>query len=207
MSQNKQEKFYVVKVGRKPGIYKTWDECKKYTHKYSGAKFASFSTLEEAAKYMASNTSVRNQQPVKIPSEGYIAYVDGSYDIKTKRYSCGVVILHNSKVIHTISEIGPKSESSSTRNIAGEILGSIRAVQYALEHKFDKLAIVHDYAGLAEWANGNWKTNLPLTKEYAEFIRTSRSRCSIKFYKVKGHSNDKYNDMADQLAKNALGIS
>ena len=28
----------------------------------------------------------------------------------------------------------------------------------------------------------------------------------IKFVKVKGHSNDKYNDYADMLAKSALGI-
>ena len=28
----------------------------------------------------------------------------------------------------------------------------------------------------------------------------------VHFVKVKGHSNDKYNDMADQLAKKALGI-
>ena len=31
-------------------------------------------------------------------------------------------------------------------------------------------------------------------------------KCDISFHKVKGHSNDKYNDMADQLAKDALGI-
>lgn len=28
----------------------------------------------------------------------------------------------------------------------------------------------------------------------------------IKFVKVKGHSNDKYNDYADMLAKSVLGI-
>ena len=29
----------------------------------------------------------------------------------------------------------------------------------------------------------------------------------IKFKKIKGHSGDKFNDMADKLAKEALGIS
>ena len=31
-------------------------------------------------------------------------------------------------------------------------------------------------------------------------------RLPIEFGKVKGHSNDKYNDMVDELAKEALGI-
>ncbi len=31
-------------------------------------------------------------------------------------------------------------------------------------------------------------------------------KVKVHFVKMKGHSNDKYNDMADQLAKKALGI-
>ena len=29
----KKKKFYAVAVGRKPGIYTTWDECKKQVDK------------------------------------------------------------------------------------------------------------------------------------------------------------------------------
>jgi len=57
----KKEKFYVVIVGRKPGIYTSWNECKKYVRKYAGAQFKSFKTLEEAEKYFKEKSN-----PVKI---------------------------------------------------------------------------------------------------------------------------------------------
>ena len=40
--------YYAVRVGRNPGIYKTWDECKKETMGFKGASFKKFSTLEDA---------------------------------------------------------------------------------------------------------------------------------------------------------------
>ena len=30
-------KYYAVKNGRKPGIYSSWDECKKQVEKFKGA--------------------------------------------------------------------------------------------------------------------------------------------------------------------------
>lgn len=46
-----KNKYYAVKVGRKPGIYTTWSECNKQVNKYPRAVFKSFSTLEEAEKF------------------------------------------------------------------------------------------------------------------------------------------------------------
>ncbi|MBU1387739.1 MAG: ribonuclease H family protein [Proteobacteria bacterium] len=44
------KKFYVVMVGRVPGIYGSWPECQAQTVGFSNAKFKSFTTFEEAAK-------------------------------------------------------------------------------------------------------------------------------------------------------------
>ena len=44
------------------------------------------------------------------------------------------------------------------------------------------------------------------TIAYRDFYRKAKERVHIEFRKVKGHSNDKYNDMVDELAKEALGI-
>ena len=44
------------------------------------------------------------------------------------------------------------------------------------------------------------------TKAYQEYYRSIAEHVQITFRKVKGHSGDKYNDMADVLAKKALGI-
>ncbi|KAL5116689.1 hypothetical protein ACEQ8H_005438 [Pleosporales sp. CAS-2024a] len=44
-------KFYAVKVGRQPGIYHSWDDCKAQTHGMR-AEFKSFLTLTEAEAFM-----------------------------------------------------------------------------------------------------------------------------------------------------------
>lgn len=49
-----KQKYYVVWAGRKPGIYTSWDECKKQVDGYQQAKYKSYSSREEAeAAYQA----------------------------------------------------------------------------------------------------------------------------------------------------------
>ncbi|TCO07929.1 ribonuclease H1 domain-containing protein [Natronoflexus pectinivorans] len=42
------QKFYVVWKGRKPGIYRSWDECRQQTDGFEGARYKSYKTEEEA---------------------------------------------------------------------------------------------------------------------------------------------------------------
>lgn len=44
----KKQKYYVVFVGRIPGIYVDWAEAKRQTVKFYGARVKSFTDLEEA---------------------------------------------------------------------------------------------------------------------------------------------------------------
>ena len=46
-----KKKYYAVQKGRVPGVYLTWDECKKQVDGFSGAAFKSFSTMEEARQF------------------------------------------------------------------------------------------------------------------------------------------------------------
>lgn len=197
----KPKKYYAVRVGRVPGIYESWPECESQVHGYPGAQFKSFESRDSAQSYIDNDTTNLKSNP-----DDCIAYVDGSYDIKNKRYSCGVVLLKSDEIIEEYNEVGSDIEASSMRNVAGEILGSQRAVEMAIALGFKRVVIYHDYSGIAGWGNGEWKTNNQWTTQYKEFIRNSRKKIEIKFVKVKGHSSNKYNDMADQLAKDALGI-
>lgn len=45
---SKKNNFFVVWDGREPGIYRSWDECKKQVHAYPEAKYKSFATEKEA---------------------------------------------------------------------------------------------------------------------------------------------------------------
>ena len=116
-------KFYAVKIGRKPGIYNSWDECKMQVDKFKGAVYKSFSNKEDALMFIEEKKVHFNN--------GLIAYVDGSYNVKTKEYGFGCVIIEGQQVIKEMYGKGNDENYVSMRNVAGEILGSICAMEYA----------------------------------------------------------------------------
>ncbi|KAH3900158.1 RNA-DNA hybrid ribonuclease SCDLUD_003128 [Saccharomycodes ludwigii] len=46
-------KYYAVRSGRNNGVYGDWDSCRKQVDGYSGAKFKSFKTLDEANNFIS----------------------------------------------------------------------------------------------------------------------------------------------------------
>lgn len=193
------EKYYAVKRGLKTGIFRTWEECKASVNGYSGAVYKSFKTEEEAERFLHDE-----EQDSGIP--GFVEiYVDGSYNSVTGDFSYGMVVLDGEQT-KTYSQSFHDEELSSMHNVAGEIKGAQAAMQYALDHGIPKIAIYHDYEGIAKWCLGLWKTNKEGTKAYKAFYEEARKKIEIRFVKVAGHSGDTYNEMADRLAKEALGL-
>ncbi len=194
------KKYYAVRKGLTPGVYDTWEECKNQTHGFSGAEFKSFPTLEEAHSYINGEES---DSTIFGPEEEAIAYVDGSYQVTTGEYSCGVVFLHQGEETH-LTQKGEDEELAQMRNVAGEIMGATLAMEEAVKRGVKKLTIYHDYQGIASWCKGEWKTNKEGTKAYKAYYDSLQDVLKVCFVKVKGHSGDKYNDLADELAKSAL---
>jgi len=56
MAKSKGPKYYAVAVGRVPGVYSTWEECKAQTFGYSCAIFKSFSTRGAAHEFLIANS-------------------------------------------------------------------------------------------------------------------------------------------------------
>lgn len=50
-----KQKFYVVWEGHRPGVYVTWDTCKKQVDGFAGAKYKSFESRAEAEAAFKSN--------------------------------------------------------------------------------------------------------------------------------------------------------
>lgn len=59
-------KYYAVKIGRKPGIYQTWDECQKQIHHFKNAKFKSFTSKDDAYNFL--NDKIKNENHLKSKS-------------------------------------------------------------------------------------------------------------------------------------------
>lgn len=200
------KKFYAVRNGRKIGIFNTWDECSSYVKGYKGAEYKSFKTKEEAELYVKNQErQIFDLNKNKIKDNELIAYVDGSYNQNTKVFGYGVVIIDVNGE-HTFNGFDDNEKYIDHRNVAGEIYGSIEAIKYAMEKGKSKIYLHFDYMGIKAWALGEWKTNKELTQKYKKFIDLVNSKIDIDFIKVKAHSNDKYNDMADKLAKESVGV-
>ena len=212
------KKFYAVRKGRKTGIFTTWDECKSQVHGFPCAEYKSFLTLEDAKAFMQLGMEDENQLPFedekkssleslsKVDGEPeLIAYVDGSFDQSTKHFSYGMVILENGEE-KTFYKKFSDPALVSMRNVAGEIMGARAAMEYAIANNKKRLVIYHDYEGIAKWPLGLWKANKEGTIAYKAYYDEAKTKVSIRFQKVTGHSGDKYNDYADQLAKQALGL-
>lgn len=132
-----------------------------------------------------------------------LAYVDGSYNIATKEYGSGVVILFNGQK-ETYSIKGEDPNLAEMRNVAGEIKGAEIAMEYAFNNNISKVAIYHDYEGIEKWCTGAWKANKEGTKDYKKFYDNISKHVKVEFIKVKAHSGDVYNEEADKLAKKSV---
>lgn len=193
-------KFYAVRNGLKTGIFHTWEECRASVSGYSGAEYKSFPTLEQAREYLG------NPSDGKIQKDNYVPiYVDGSFNSTTGEFSYGMVVILEKEMLTFCGKYDDK-ELAAMHNVAGEIKGAEAAMRYAMEHEIPKIAIYHDYEGIAKWCLGLWKTNKEGTKAYKAFYQEASKKITIKFVKVAGHSGDTYNEMADRLAREALGL-
>ncbi len=206
------KKYYAVKKGRVPGIYFSWEDCKKQIDKFSGPVYKSFPNIQDAENFIKDlneQISVDKKTEEAMESkeekgfEEMVAYVDGSYNNATKEFSYGMVILYKGEELTFASKVENPS-LASMRNVAGEIKGAEMAMRYAIQQGCKSLVIYHDYEGIARWCLGDWKTNKEGTKAYKAYYDSIKEQLKVRFQKVKGHSGDKYNDMADELAKSAI---
>ena len=218
--QNLAKKVYAVKKGKTTGLFMTWEDCKAQVDGFPGAEYKSFADPQDAMAYLGlssgNKVGANNKKGgASAPAEevlppGNRVYVDGSYDISSNRFSCGVVIIEtDANGVSETTELKAVFEddvAALQRNVAGEVMGAKTAIDYCLENGIDDIEIYHDYEGVGKWADGLWKANNPLTQGYKQFIADARRIMSIRFIKVKAHAGNKYNEMADKLAKQALDL-
>lgn len=151
-------------------------------------------------------------EETEITKRSVHAYVDGSYDRDSDRIGAGIAILYCGNIYTKSFEVPP--QLGHAWNIDGECHATIEALRICtgeidiqdVNIKETDITLNYDYEGIEKWANRKWKIKSNIAKFYVrEFDRlVSKYKLNITFNKIKAHSGNPYNDIADSLAKEAI---
>ena len=190
-------------------IVNTWSECLSYVNGVKGAKYKSFENIEKAKNYLKDETKLLRKGIDSYPLNCIHAYVDGSFNDATGKYSYGLVI--SKKDVIQYAEAGSAIDDSekALRQIAGELKASVRALEYAACNREKEIVIFHDYEGIYHHAVGTWERKEESSKNYYETVNNIKNKndINITFVKVDSHTGDLNNEIADELAKYAAGLN
>jgi len=208
---NKKEIFYAVRVGRVPGLYKTWNECVEQIKHFPNQQFKKFTTRKEALDYVQNNLididydNHYNDSILNVYTDGS-SYHNGKPDCKA---SYGVFFGEDD----VRNESGLVMENPS--NNSGELMGILRAIELIKE---DEEAVIHtdsaygikcvsDYG--QKMKKLGWPKEIPNINIIKKLIVSLESKPNIKFHHLNSHTNktDKHsigNDRVDKMATDVL---
>jgi ribonuclease HI len=132
MSKNK---FYVVWIGREPGIYDSWEKCKKQIEGFAGAKYKGFTTYEQAKLAFQSSSNNKNiVNPIiekiqdKFPPNSIA--VDAAVNMKNGIMEYRGIHLSSMQIIF---HVGPLDYGLKSNNIA-EFLALVHGLQWLWQY-------------------------------------------------------------------------
>ena len=203
-------KFYAVRVGRVPGIYLDWPSCQKQVNGFSGAQYKSFSNKEMAEQYIDGDDCKRTKSVESVEkgigietvtSNRTIVYTDGSSIDYVGGY--GWLWLDGATPVTDKGKV-----PGSCTNQKAELYAIWKAVNGCPSDKIDlytdskySIGCLTDW--WKSWIRNGWKTSKGEPVVNRELIMATLSVLKVKdvkFYHVKGHSGNKWNELCDQLA-------
>ena len=186
-----KQKFYAIKTPEESKIVMSWAECEKLTHGVKGVLFKSFGSRAEAEAWISG-------MDAPVPG-GLRVFVDGSFSPDFPKSGWAFVVTEDDKELARGS--GLTAFDAESRNIDGEVMASFQAMKW-LEANDKSGVICHDYEGIARWAKGEWQAKSNIAKRYVAAVQPYLHR--VKFEKVAAHTGVKWNELVDQLAKDAI---
>jgi ribonuclease HI len=166
-----KNRYYVVWIGAKPGIYPDWAACQKQINGYPGAKYKGFKThplASEAYKngpkeywgkeVVGSNLTKEQKQIIGNPISNSVA-VDAAWNTFTLEMEYqGIMVATGEQIFHE----GPFKDAT---NNVGEFLAIVHALAF-LKKNNSTLPIYSDSRNAIGWViNKRHKSNLKPTEK------------------------------------------
>lgn len=134
-----------------------------------------------------------------------VVFTDGSYSQTSKRYGCGAVIFSPDGGIKKFSFSSDDKKYAKYQSRAGEMLAVINVFQTLMIDEVKRVTVFHDFTGVASTAKPTSKPRDELGRFYKGYMQgIILPRMVVTFIHVAGHSGNRFNDMADSLAKMCL---
>ena len=153
------------------------------------------------------NASV-DEMIIKLPPNQAIAFTDGAYSQNKNKAGYGVVLFTqwNKETYDKVFRWNTQShkEIIKLHNVAAECEAVKFVVKKAIEKNLQKITIFYDYEGILKWLTREWNANQEYTKDYVNTMLLYSKQIQIGFVKVKSHCGITYNELADEIATNAL---
>ncbi|WP_129044522.1 ribonuclease H family protein [Companilactobacillus metriopterae] len=220
------QKYYAVRIGKNPGIYNTWAECKAQVDGFVGARYKSFTSLSEAEDFIKNDTYTPKTKKETSKKFEYsnlddfelVVYTDGGsrnhgnvkggHVLSSDKAAWAYLIkTSNEKIEDSDGEFGATNNKmeitaliESIKKINNLELNDKKVI-FILDSQYVLNAIIKGW--LVSWkANGYKKSdgkvpaNLELWKELDELLPTIPNK---SFEWTKGHDNDAGNNRVDEL--------
>ncbi len=211
-------KIYAVKVGRNPGLFRSWGECKKQVHGFKGARFKSFSSEAEAKEWLGDSEGILNlpkipmadvsNPPSRKTDADYIVFTDGSCLVNPLGpggYAAIVVHVLDNDVVELTGG------SPSTTNNRMEMCAAIAALDYIPEGASVDMYVDSQYVQngfesgwVQNWKRRGWKTSTGgevKNQDLWKRLDVLYSKRKVSIHWVKGHNGNLMNERCDELAR------
>jgi len=210
--------FYAVLVGRKPGIYTTFEECKAQVAQFPNAKYKEFPTQEDAEEFIhelivnkPTAVAARKFVTREILPKSPVVYTDGCvFNHEKPNVVVGIGVYWAPDHPSNVSEYFIVDKPTP---LNAELRAASRALEIAkdmglnsIELRTDSLYTVKAMkTWVKRWENNGWKGDggKPITN-VEEIIRLDElcEEVDVTWVHVHGHSGVYGNKQADRLAKN-----
>lgn len=133
----------------------------------------------------------------------YEAYTDGGWDFKNNNAGSYAAII----IREDGSEVSLYSTQVvfNTTNNQMELLAVLKVLHFVwVEAKNAHVTIYTDSQNVIGWCSLGWKRNTPALLPFLNEIDEMMKKVSVTFVKVKGHSDNVYNNKVDKLCTKAI---